>query len=49
MRALIALMLNLGGVDECVSQIRGWSVHSWESGDLHTLAATFIMWGNNVQ
>ena len=26
-----------------------WSVHGQESGDLHTLAATFIMWGNNVQ
>ncbi len=27
----------------------GWSVHTQESGDLHTLAATFTMWGNNVQ
>jgi len=25
------------------------SVHTQESGDLHTLAATFIMWRNNVQ
>ncbi len=42
-------MLHLGGVGEYVSQIRGWSVHSRESGDLHTLAATCTMWGNNVQ
>jgi hypothetical protein len=46
MRALMALVLNLGGVGEQVSQIWGWSVHSRESGDLHTLVATFIMWGN---
>jgi hypothetical protein len=26
-----------------------WSVHGQESGDLHTLAATFIMWGKNAQ
>ncbi len=26
-----------------------WSVHNQESGDLPTLAATFIMWGNNSQ
>jgi hypothetical protein len=30
-------------------RIRGWSDHGQESGDLHTLASTFIMWGNNSQ
>jgi hypothetical protein len=37
MRALIALVLHLGGVGKYVSQIWGWSVHSLESGDLHCL------------
>ncbi len=37
-------MLHLGGVGEYVSQIWGWSVHSQESGDLHTIAATCTMW-----
>ena len=49
MRAMLALVLHLGGVGECVRLIWEWSVHNQESGDLHTLAATFIMWGNNVQ
>jgi hypothetical protein len=30
-------VLHLGGVGKYVSQIWGWSVHSWESGDLHTV------------
>ncbi len=38
-------MLHLGGVGKYLSQIWGWSVHSRESGDLHTLAATCTMWG----
>jgi hypothetical protein len=29
--------------------IWAWSVHGQESGDLHTLVATLIVWGNNVQ
>jgi hypothetical protein len=45
MRAMMALMLHLGGVGECVSLIWEWSDHDQESGDLHTLAAIFIMWG----
>jgi hypothetical protein len=49
MIAMLALVLHLGGVGECVRPIWEWSVHNQESGDLHTLAATFIMWGNNVQ
>ena len=49
MRAMMALVLHLGGVGECVRLIWEWSVHNQESGDLHTLAATFIMWGNNAQ
>jgi hypothetical protein len=39
----MALVLHIGGVDEYVSQIWGWFVHSQESGDLHTPATTFIM------
>jgi len=31
----MALMLNLGGVGECVRLIWEWSVHNQESGDLH--------------
>ncbi len=38
----MALTLHLGGVGKYVRQIWGWSVHFWESGDLHTLAATLI-------
>jgi hypothetical protein len=49
MRAMLALVLHLGGVGKCMRLIWEWSVHNQESGDLHTLAATFIMWGNNVQ
>ena len=49
MRAMLALVLHFGGVGECVRLIWEWSVHNQESGDLHTLAATFIMCGNNVQ
>ncbi len=49
MRAILALVLHLGGVGECVRLIWGWSDRGQESGDLHTLAATFIMWGNNSQ
>jgi hypothetical protein len=49
MRAIMALVLHLGGVGKCWRLIWAWSVHSQESGDLHTLAATFIMWGNNAQ
>jgi hypothetical protein len=46
MRAMMAHVLHLSGVGEYVSQIWGLTVHSQESGDLHTLAATFTMWGN---
>jgi len=42
MRAMLALVLHLGGVGECMRLIWEWSVHNQESGDLHTLAATFI-------
>ena len=49
MRAMVALVLHLGGVGECVRLIWGWSDHDQESGDLHTLAATLIMWGNITQ
>ncbi len=45
MRAMMALVLHLGGVGEYVTQSWGQSVHPQESGDLHTLAATFEMWG----
>jgi hypothetical protein len=45
MRAKKTLVLHLGGVGKYVSQIWGWYVHSWESGDLHTLATTCTMWG----
>ena len=44
----MALVLHLGGVGKCMRLIWEWSVHYQESGDLHTFAATFIMWGNNV-
>jgi hypothetical protein len=46
MRAELALVLHLGGVGECGRLIWVWSVQAQESGDLHTFAATFIMWGN---
>ena len=49
MRVMRTLVLYLGGVGECMRLIKGWSDHGQESGDLHTLAATFIMWGNNSQ
>jgi len=42
MRAMLALVLHLGGVGEYVRLIWEWSVHNQESVDLHTLAATFI-------
>ncbi len=45
----MALVLHLGGVGECVRLIWGWSDHGQESEDLHTLRATFIMWGNYAQ
>jgi hypothetical protein len=32
---MMALMLHLGGVGECVRLIWEWSVHNQESGDLH--------------
>jgi hypothetical protein len=35
MRAMMALVLHLGGVGECVRLIWEWSVHNQESGDLH--------------
>jgi hypothetical protein len=35
MRAMMALVLHLGGVGECGRLIWEWSVHSQESGDLH--------------
>jgi hypothetical protein len=49
MRAKMALVLHLGGVGECERLIWDWSIQAQESGNLHTLAATFIMWGNNGQ
>ena len=44
MRAMMALVLHLGDVGKCVRLIWDWSVHDQESGYLHTLGATFIMW-----
>ena len=41
----MAFVLHLGGVGKCVRLIWEWSVHDQESGDLHTLVATFIMGG----
>jgi hypothetical protein len=35
MKAMMALVLHLGGVGECVRLIWEWSVHNQESGDLH--------------
>ncbi len=35
MRAMMALMLHLGGVDKYLTLIWGWSGHPKESGDLH--------------
>jgi len=49
MRAMLALVLHLGGVGKCVRLIWEWSIHDQESGDLHTFVATFIMWRHNVQ
>ena len=49
MRAMMALVLHLGGVGKCMRLIWGWSGHGQESGNLHTLAATFLMWGNISQ
>ena len=49
MRAMMVLVLHLGGVGKDVRLIWEWSVHDQESEDLHTLVATFIMWGNNAQ
>jgi hypothetical protein len=49
MRAKMALVLHLAGVGKCGRLIWDWSVQAQESGDLHTLAAKFIMWGNNGQ
>jgi len=49
MRAMMTLVLHLGGVGECGRLIWEWSVQGQESGVLHTFAATFIMWGNNAQ
>jgi hypothetical protein len=49
MRAKLAPVLHLGGVGKCGRLIWVWSVQVQESGDLHTLAATFIMWENNGQ
>ncbi len=49
MRAKVALVLHLGGVGKCGRLIWVWSVQIQESSELHTLAATFIMWGNNGQ
>ena len=41
----MALVPHLGGVGECVRLIWERSDHDQEPGDLHTLAATFKMWG----
>ena len=38
MRAMMALVLHLGGVGDCGRLIWEWSVHSQESGDLHLLS-----------
>ena len=45
----MALVLHLGGVGKYGRLTWDWSVKAQESGDLHTLAATFIIWGNNGQ
>jgi hypothetical protein len=46
----MALVLHLGGIDEYVNQIWGWSVHSRESGDLHPPLRQHAQYGeNNVQ
>ena len=45
---MMAFVLHLGGVGKCVRLIWEWSVHDQESGDLHTLVATFIMGGGGV-
>jgi hypothetical protein len=37
MRAMMALVLHLGGVGKCVRLIWEWSVHNQESGDLQVL------------
>jgi len=37
MRAMLALVLHLGGVAECMRLIWEWSVHNQESGDLQLL------------
>jgi len=40
----MALVLHLGDVGKYVKLVWGRSVRLQESGDLHTLATTFIMW-----
>ena len=40
MRAMLALVLHLGGVGECVRLIWEWSVHNQETGDLQ--------WGHTI-
>jgi len=40
MRGMLALVLHLGGVGECVRLIREWSFHNQESGDLQD-----VCWG----
>jgi hypothetical protein len=36
-------VLHLGGVGEYVSKILGWSVNSWESGDLQKYSIFMIV------
>ena len=43
MRAVMALVLHLGGVGECMRLIWEWSVHGQESGDLQTLGSLGIL------
>jgi hypothetical protein len=49
MRAMIAFVLNLGGVDKYVTPIWGYSGHPQESGDLHTLLQHSECGGKTVQ
>ncbi len=47
MRAMMALMLHLGGVGEFVRLIWEWSVHNQESGDLQYYS-TILQYNNTV-
>jgi hypothetical protein len=40
---MLALVLHLGGVGECVRLIWGWSDHGQESGDLHSCLGILVL------